>query len=59
MHNSNGNFIDPSMPPPSHCPTNDPNDLTPYKSQLDFKIAEFLFSCNQMLGGDINIFFEL
>ena len=56
---SNGNFIGPSTPPPPHRPTNDPNDWTPYKSRLDFKIAEFLFSCNQMSGGDINILLEL
>src|SRR5882762_2155346 len=39
---SNGNFIDPSTPPPPHRPNNDPNDWTPYESQLDFEIAEFL-----------------
>jgi hypothetical protein len=57
--NSNGNFIDLSMPLPPHHPTNDLNDWTPYKSQLDFKIAEFLFSHNKMSGGDINILLSL
>ena len=47
------------MPPPPHRPTNDLNDWTPYESRLDFEIAEFLFSRNQMLGGDINILLEL
>jgi hypothetical protein len=52
---SNGNFIDPSTPPPPHRPTNDPDDWTPYESRLDFEIAEFLFSRNQMSGGDMDL----
>jgi hypothetical protein len=56
---SNGNFIDPSTPPPPHRPNNDLNDWTPYESRLEFEIAKFLFSHNQMSGGDINILLEL
>ena len=40
---ANGNYIDPSTPSPPHRQTDDPNDWTPYGSQLKFKTAEFLF----------------
>ena len=54
-----GIFIDPSMPPPPYRPTNDPDDWTPYSSQLEFKTTEFLFSCEQMSAGSIDTLLNL
>ena len=56
---TNGNYLDPSMPPPPHHPTDDPDDWTPYGSRLEFETAEFIFSRNQMLAGDIDILLDL
>jgi hypothetical protein len=56
---ANGNYIDPSAPPPDHGQADHPNDWTPYGSQLEFKTAEFLFLRNQMSAGDVNILLDL
>ena len=54
---ANGNYIDLSTPP--HCPTDDPDNCTPYNSQLEFETAKFLFMCEQMSAGNINILLDL
>ena len=56
---ANGNYVDPSTPPPPHRGTDSPNDWTPYGSRLKFKTAEFLFSRNQMSAGNIDILLDL
>ena len=56
--NTNGSYIDLSMPPPCHL-TDDPDIWTPYNSQLEFETAEYLFTCKQMPAGNINILLDL
>ena len=55
---ANGSYIDPTMPPP-HCPTDDPDNWTPYNSQLEFETPKNLFTCKQMSVGNINILLDL
>jgi hypothetical protein len=45
--------------PPPRGSGNGPGDWTPYKSRLEFEIADFLFRRNQMSAGDINLLFGL
>jgi hypothetical protein len=54
-----GDYLAPNTPPPPHRPTDDPQDWTPYEKRLEFETAEFLFTRNQMSGGDINILLNL
>ncbi|KAH7905419.1 hypothetical protein BJ138DRAFT_1118492 [Hygrophoropsis aurantiaca] len=48
-----GTFIDSNTPPPPFS-TKDPNDWAPYRNRLEFELAEFLYSRNQMSGGNID-----
>ncbi|KAG1848763.1 hypothetical protein DFJ58DRAFT_717042 [Suillus subalutaceus] len=48
-----GNFIHPDAPPPPYT-SRAPNDWTPYRNQLEFETAEFLYTKVQMSGGDID-----
>ncbi|KAG2342485.1 hypothetical protein BDR05DRAFT_1000806 [Suillus weaverae] len=43
------------MPPPDKSP----DDWTPYRSHIEFKTTEFLYTCNQMSAGNINILLDL
>ncbi|KAG1726637.1 uncharacterized protein EDB91DRAFT_1239630 [Suillus paluster] len=43
------------MPPPSKSP----DDWTPYWDHVEFETAEFLYMCNQMSAGDINVLLDL
>ena len=54
-----GNYLPMDTPPPPHRPHVNPNDWMPYKNQLQFEMAEFLFTRNQMSAGDINILLDL
>ena len=56
---ANGSYIDPSMPPPPHHPTDDPDNWPPYNSQLEFETAQFSFMRKQMSAGNINILLDL
>ena len=57
--NANGNYLDPSMPPPPHRSTDNSDNWTPYSSQLEFETAEFLFSYKQMSAGNIDTLLDL
>ena len=50
----NGNFIDPPMLPPPYWPSSNPDDWTPYGSQLEFETTESLFSHEQMSASNID-----
>ncbi|KAG1747268.1 uncharacterized protein EDB91DRAFT_1235985 [Suillus paluster] len=43
------------MPPPSKSP----DDWTPYRDRVEFETAKFLYTCNQMSAGDINVLLDL
>ncbi|KAG1854005.1 hypothetical protein F4604DRAFT_1686194 [Suillus subluteus] len=43
------------MPPPSKSL----DDWTPYWDCIEFETAEFLYTCNQMSAGDINVLLDL
>ena len=47
------------MPPPPPHATDDPDNWTPYNSQLEFETAKFLFTCEQMSAGNIDILLDL
>ncbi|KAG1903865.1 uncharacterized protein F5891DRAFT_1126823 [Suillus fuscotomentosus] len=49
----NGNFLDPSTPPPPYTAQSS-NDWTPYHNRLEFECAEFMYTKNQMSAGDID-----
>ena len=57
--NINGNFIDPSVLPPPHRPSSNPDDWTLYGSKLEFETAELLFSHKQMSAGNIDTLLNL
>ncbi|KAG0699126.1 hypothetical protein DFH29DRAFT_983647 [Suillus ampliporus] len=53
-----GQFLEdgaPPTPPPSKLP----DDWTPYQDRVEFETAEFLYTCNQMSTGDMNILLDL
>ncbi|KAF8441008.1 hypothetical protein L210DRAFT_3612177 [Boletus edulis BED1] len=52
-----GNFLPPGAPPPAHVNNND--DWFPYKNQLQFETAEFLYSKCQMSATKINALLDL
>ncbi|KAG0698488.1 hypothetical protein DFH29DRAFT_1002799 [Suillus ampliporus] len=45
--------------PPTPPPSKSPDDWTPYWDHVEFETAEFLYMCNQMSTGDINILLDL
>ena len=47
------------MSPPPHWPSNDPDDWTPYDSQLEVETAKFLFSHEQTSAGNIDTLLDL
>lgn len=55
---ANGNFLPPGSPP---SPLSDKplDDWTPYRSRLEFEVAEFLFVQNQMPAAQINKLLDL
>jgi hypothetical protein len=55
----NSNDILPDTPPPAHDLDQGPDNWTPYKSQLEFEVADFLYRRNQMSAGDINFILGL
>jgi hypothetical protein len=57
--NKHGNNILPNTPLPP-CPLDHgPDDLMSYNNQVQFKVADFLYHCNQMSDGDINFVLNL
>jgi hypothetical protein len=56
---ANGKYVDPSTPPPPHSQADRPNDWTPYGSRVEFELADFLISRNQMSAGNIDILFDI
>ena len=42
------------MPPTPHESDRGDDDWMPFKDQVQFEVADFLFCCNQMSAGDIN-----
>ncbi|KAG1796926.1 uncharacterized protein HD556DRAFT_1441101 [Suillus plorans] len=53
-----GNYIPLDTPPP--CSTDrGPDDWMPYNNWVEFEVADFLYHCNQMSGGDIDFVFNL
>ncbi|KAF7979332.1 hypothetical protein HWV62_42747 [Athelia sp. TMB] len=59
-----GNFLPPgTSPPPRQLPSlepeDDPNDFRPYTDRLQFEVADFLFTRNQMSAGNIDTLLAL
>ncbi|KAG1876353.1 hypothetical protein F4604DRAFT_1880643 [Suillus subluteus] len=54
-----GDDIPSNTLPPPHPSNCGPDDWTPYANQVDFEVADFLYHCNQMSGGDIDFIFNL
>jgi Plavaka transposase len=57
--NRHGNYLPPNSSPLSHYSNVNPDDWTPYKMRLDFETTEFLYSHNQMSGGNIDILLNI
>ncbi|KAG1862611.1 hypothetical protein F4604DRAFT_1882264 [Suillus subluteus] len=53
-----GHFLEDGAPP-APPPDKSPDDWTPYRDRVEFETAEFLYACNQMSAGDINILLDL
>ncbi|KIK19244.1 hypothetical protein PISMIDRAFT_108073 [Pisolithus microcarpus 441] len=47
-----GTQLEPCQPKP-------PDDWSPYNSCLEFKLADFIYTCNQMSAGNLNILLNL
>ncbi|KAH8987221.1 hypothetical protein EDB86DRAFT_2809048, partial [Lactarius hatsudake] len=50
------------LPPgtlPTPPPVQDPDDWTPYRNHIEFKLAEFLYQKVQMSRNDINVLSQL
>ncbi|KIM51509.1 hypothetical protein SCLCIDRAFT_33366 [Scleroderma citrinum Foug A] len=56
--NSNGNFL-PSGTQPEPCQVKPKDDWSPYGSQLEFELADFLYMHNQMSASHINTLLDL
>ena len=54
----NGNYLPLGTPPPP-CPTAAPGDWNPFKDEVQFKVADFLYCQEEMLQGNINHLLEL
>ena len=50
---ANGNDLPPNTPPPPQN-SRGPDDWTPYRNQVEFELADFLYRRNQMSAGGIN-----
>lgn len=49
----------PDTPPPPPQTDRSPDDWTPYEDRIEFETADFLYTRNQMSGGDINFLMDL
>ncbi|KAI6019440.1 hypothetical protein PISMIDRAFT_101557 [Pisolithus microcarpus 441] len=47
-----GTQLEPHQPKP-------PDDWSPYNSHLEFKLADFIYTCNQMSAGNLDILLDL
>ncbi|KAF8834422.1 hypothetical protein BDN67DRAFT_985332 [Paxillus ammoniavirescens] len=56
--NEFGEFLPPGTPPPPYV-DGPCDDWTPYRNQIEFELAEFLFKWNQMSAGQINTLLDL
>ncbi|KAF8268671.1 hypothetical protein EI94DRAFT_1771510 [Lactarius quietus] len=52
-------FIPPDSLPPAIDSDQGPENWAPYKNRLQFEVADFLYHCNQMSGGNINFVLNL
>jgi hypothetical protein len=59
IRDKDGKEIPPETPPSSRESDWGPDDWTPYNNHIEFKVADFLFHCNQMSAGDINFILGL
>ncbi|KAI6006222.1 hypothetical protein F5J12DRAFT_721156 [Pisolithus orientalis] len=56
---SSGNPYPVGQPSPETPSEKQPNDWSPYSSCLEFKLADFLFTCSQMSAANINKLLDL
>ncbi|KAF8267179.1 hypothetical protein EI94DRAFT_1802116 [Lactarius quietus] len=56
---ASGHFIPPDSPLPAIDSDQGPKNWAPYKNRLQFEVADFLYRCNQMSGGNINFVLNL
>jgi hypothetical protein len=49
-----GNYLPPDAPPPPRRPDRAPDDWTPFRSQMEFEMAELLYTRIQMSASNIN-----
>ncbi|KAI6045686.1 hypothetical protein EDC04DRAFT_2865210 [Pisolithus marmoratus] len=56
--NANGDFLPSGTQPELHQPK-PPDDWSPYNSHLEFELADFIYTCNQMSATNPNILLEL
>jgi hypothetical protein len=54
----NGHYIPPGTPPPPRG-TAAPGDWKPFKDEVQFKVADFLYHQEEMSQGNINCLLEL
>ena len=58
--NEDRNELPPNSPSPVHsAPQSSSDDWFPYKSHVQFELANFLYRCNQMSQGDTDILLNL
>ena len=57
--NEHGNDLPPHMPPPPQDNNGGPEDWTLYNDSIKFECTEFLYTCEQKPGGNINILLSL
>ena len=55
IYDEHGASLPPGTPPPPHKSDRGNDDWIPYKDQVQFETVDFLFCCNQMSAGNINI----
>ncbi|KIK11762.1 hypothetical protein PISMIDRAFT_122128, partial [Pisolithus microcarpus 441] len=56
--NANGDFLPNGTQPEPHQPK-PPDDWSPYNSRLEFELADFIYTHNQMSAANLNILLEL
>ena len=54
-----GNDLPFGTPPPPRDSDRGPDDWTPYRNQIEFELADFLYRRNQMSAGGINVILAL
>lgn len=54
-----GCYLAPGVPPPPRDAGRDPDDWTPYRNQVEFEAAQFLYCRTQMSAPNINTLLDL